>query len=199
MPTRVSRRRFVTAGLATGAAGLFAASRRAAARDKTPPATPAAGAPAVVTRGAARPVMVGSWNAAKFTNGGPRTGIAEAYEKMLRGDDVLDALLAGVAILELDPTEDSVGYGGLPNADGVVQLDACCMHGPTRRAGGVAALEGVRTPSKVARAVLDETDHHLLVGRGAQEFARRLGFTIEDDLNTEHSRRLWLEWKRRLD
>jgi N4-(beta-N-acetylglucosaminyl)-L-asparaginase len=143
--------------------------------------------------------MVGSWNAAKFTNGGPHTAIAEAYEKMLRGDDVLDALLAGVAILELDPTEDSVGYGGLPNADGVVQLDACCMHGPTRRAGGVAALEGVRTPSKVARAVLDQTDHHLLVGRGAQEFARRLGFTIEDDLNTDHSRQLWLEWKRRLD
>src|SRR5436190_456058 len=68
-----------------------------------------------------------------------------------------------------------------------------------RRAGGVAALEGVRTPSLVARAVMDTTDHHLLVGRGAQEFARRMGFKIEDDLNTERSRRLWLEWKRRTD
>jgi len=73
------------------------------------------------------------------------------------------------------------------------------MHGPTKRAGGVAALEGVRTPSLVAKAVLEHTDHHLLVGKGAQEFARNMGFKIEDDLNTEESRRLWLEWKRRTD
>ena len=73
------------------------------------------------------------------------------------------------------------------------------MHGPLRRAGGVACLEGVRTPSLVAKAVMEQTDHHLLVGRGAQEFARNVGFKIEDDLNTETSRRLWLEWKRRTD
>jgi N4-(beta-N-acetylglucosaminyl)-L-asparaginase len=73
------------------------------------------------------------------------------------------------------------------------------MHGPKRRAGGVAALEGVRTPCLVAKAVMENTDHHLLVGSGAQWFARRFGFTIEDDLNTEHSRKLWLEWKRRID
>jgi len=95
--------------------------------------------------------------------------------------------------------EYRVPEGGLPNADGVVQLDSCCLHGPRKRAGGVAALEGVRTPSRVARAVMDITDHHLLVGKGAQEFARQLGFEIEDDLNTEESRRLWLEWKRRVD
>jgi N4-(beta-N-acetylglucosaminyl)-L-asparaginase len=71
------------------------------------------------------------------------------------------------------------------------------MHGPKRRAGGVAALEGVRTPSLVAKAVMDLTDHHLLVGKGAQDFARNVGFKIEDDLNTDKSRRLWLEWKRR--
>jgi N4-(beta-N-acetylglucosaminyl)-L-asparaginase len=73
------------------------------------------------------------------------------------------------------------------------------MHGPTRRAGAVAGIEGVRTPSLVARAVMENTDHHLLVGKGAQEFARAMGFRIEDDLNTENSRRLWLEWKRRVD
>src|SRR6185503_16981791 len=107
-----------------------------------------------------------------------------AFARMTAGEDVLDALIAGVNLVELDPAEDSVGYGGLPNADGVVQLDACCMHGTRRRAGGVAALEGVRTPSSVARAVAAETDHHLLVGKGAQEFAREMGFAVEPDLNT---------------
>jgi N4-(beta-N-acetylglucosaminyl)-L-asparaginase len=117
----------------------------------------------------------------------------------VKGDDVLDALIAGVNIPELDPLETGIGYGALPNADGVVQLDASCMHGPKRRAGAVAGIEGVRTPSLVAKAVMDYTDHHLLAGKGATEFARAMGFAIEDDLNTETSRRLWLEWKRRLD
>jgi N4-(beta-N-acetylglucosaminyl)-L-asparaginase len=146
-----------------------------------------------------RPVVIGSENGNQWKNGGPRTGVEEAFLRITRGEDVLEALMAGVNISELDPAEEYVGYGGLPNADGVVQLDACCMHGPKKRAGGVAALEGVRTPSLVARAVMEETDHHLLVGRGAQDFARRRGFAIEDDLNTEASRRKWLEWKRRID
>ena len=123
----------------------------------------------------------------------------KAFNLITKGTDVLDSLIAGVNICELDPLDTSVGYGGLPNADGVVQLDSCCMHGPTKRAGGVAGLEGVRTPSLVAKAVLEHTDHHLLVGKGAQDFARNMGFKIEDDLNTETSRRLWLEWKRRID
>ena len=156
------------------------------------------GAPAVRAAGA-KPVVVASGNGHRYTNGGERTCVEEAFERMTRGEDVLDALIAGVNIVELDPEDDSVGYGGLPNADGVVQLDACCMHGPLRRAGGVAALEGVRTPASVARLVAHTTDHHLLVGRGAQRFARNMGFEIEDDLNTEGSRRLWLEWKRRTD
>ena len=109
------------------------------------------------------------------------------------------SVVAGVNLNELDPGDASVGFGGLPNADGVVQLDSCVMHGPRKRAGGVAALEGVRTPSLVAKAVLENTDHHLLVGDDAQRFARQMGFTIEDDLNTPTSRRLWLEWKRRID
>jgi N4-(beta-N-acetylglucosaminyl)-L-asparaginase len=125
--------------------------------------------------------------------------VEEAFTRIVRGEDVLDALVAGVNICELDPLEQYVGFGGLPNAEGVVQLDSCCMHGGLKRAGGVAALEGVRTPSRVAKAVADLTDHHLLVGKGAQEFARRMGFTVEDDLNTEESRAKWLEWKRRID
>jgi N4-(beta-N-acetylglucosaminyl)-L-asparaginase len=156
-------------------------------------------ATAVLRQKPVRAVVISSRNGNQFKNGGPRTAVQEAYLRIERGEDVLDAILAGVNILELDPTEDSVGYGGIPNADGVVQLDSCVMHGPKKRAGGVAALEGVRTPSLVARAVMDQTDHHLLVGAGAQWFARAMGFTIEDDLNTDHSRKLWLEWKRRID
>jgi N4-(beta-N-acetylglucosaminyl)-L-asparaginase len=144
-------------------------------------------------------VVISSANGNKFKNGGDVTCVQKAWAMIAQGSDVLDALIAGVNIVEVDPEDDSVGYGGLPNADGVVQLDACCMHGPKRRAGGVAALEGVRTPSLVAKAVMEQTDHHLLVGKGAQDFARQLGWKIEDDLNTEKSRRLWLEWKRRTD
>src|SRR6185503_1491892 len=96
----------------------------------------------------------------------------------------LDALIAGVNIVELDPLDDSVGYGGLPNAEGVVQLDSSCMHGPKKQAGAVACIEGVRTPSLVARAVSQQTDHHLIVGKGAQDFARGMGFKIEDETHT---------------
>jgi len=146
-----------------------------------------------------KPVVISSDNGNVYKNGGTKVGVQVAFEMITKGSDVLDALVAGVNLCELDPGDTSVGYGGLPNADGVVQLDSCCMHGPTRRAGGVAGLEGVRTPSLVAKAVMEHTDHHLLVGRGAQEFARNMGFKIEEDLNTETSRRLWLEWKRRID
>jgi N4-(beta-N-acetylglucosaminyl)-L-asparaginase len=182
MSHRITRRRFVSTG-----AAVVAGSRRAAQA-----------APAVVA-GRPKPVVVSSANGNRFKNGGARTAVAEAFERITAGADVLDALIAGVNIVELDPEDESVGYGGLPNADGVVQLDSCCMHGPRRRAGGVAALEGVRTPSLVAKAVMDNTDHHLLVGAGAQSFARNLGFTVEPDLNTPRSRRAWLEWKRRSD
>ena len=186
MSGRVGRREFVKAG---ATAGALAAS-----------GAPAFGqAPAVAAPKSVKPVVLASANGNTYKNAGPRTAVAEAFERIVKGEDVLDALIAGVNICELDPEDDSVGYGGLPNADGVVQLDASCMHGPHKRAGAVACLEGVRTPSLVAKAVLELTDHHLLVGRGAQDFARRLGFKIEDDLNTDHSRKLWLEWKRRID
>ncbi|MDH3733730.1 MAG: isoaspartyl peptidase/L-asparaginase [Gemmatimonadota bacterium] len=151
------------------------------------------------TRRAARPLVISDLSGIRFTNGGPESAIERAFRGITEGEDVLDALIAGVNIPELDPTERGIGYGALPNADGVVQLDACCMHGPRRWAGGVAGIEGVRTPSLVAKAVAELTDHHLLVGKGAQEFARALGFEIEDDLNTPESRELWLEWRRRVD
>lgn len=156
-------------------------------------------APYVKRGSAVRPIVISDLTGYESRNGGSMNALELAFSRMMAGDDLLDALIAGVNIPELDPAETGVGYGGLPNGDGVVQLDACCMHGPRRRAGGVACLEGVRTPSKVAQAVMDFTDHHLLVGRDAQAFARRLGFTIEEDLNTPGSRRLWLEWKRRID
>src|SRR5437588_6936104 len=144
--------------------------------------------PTVISRGAVKPLVIASANGNRFKNGGSMTAVEKAFTMMTsEGSDVLDALIAGVNIVELDPLDDSVGYGGLPNADGVVQLDSCCMHGPKKRAGGVAAIEGVRTPSQVARAVMEQTDHHLIVGKGAQDFAREFGFKVEDDLNTEHS------------
>jgi N4-(beta-N-acetylglucosaminyl)-L-asparaginase len=186
MRTPITRRDFV----ASGAAAAVAA---------TLPGSQALAAPAVIVRGAARPVVIASGNGNSFKNGGDVTAVQKAYAMMTQGADVLDALVAGVNLVELDPAEDSVGYGGLPNADGVVQLDSSVMHGPKKRAGGVAALEGVRTPSLVAKAVMENTDHHLLVGHDARTFARQMGFTVEDDLNTPNSRRIWLEWKRRMD
>ncbi len=185
MAPKLDRRQFVT----SAAVGLAAAA----------PGSAFGRAPAVRTSRSVSPVVVASANGHRYTNGGTETCVETAFRLLTSGTDVLDALIAGVNIVELDPADASVGYGGRPNADGVVQLDACCMHGPKRRAGGVAALEGVRTPSNVAQKVADLTDHHLLVGAGAQRFARQLGFTIEDDLNTDRSRRMWLEWKRRTD
>ena len=181
----MKRRDFLRAG---AAAGVAAASGKSLS----------AGAPAVIIQNV-KPAVVASSNGNQFKNGGDETCVQRAFRLMTSGADVLDACIAGVNIVELDPLDDSVGYGGLPNADGVVQLDSSVMHGPKRRAGAVAALEGVRTPSLVAKAVMETTDHHLLVGHGAQVFARNMGFKIEDDLNTEHSRKLWLEWKRRTD
>ena len=156
-------------------------------------------APAILTNRRSKPIVVSTNNGNQFKNGGTQTCVERAFAGIGGGEDVLDALIAGVNINELDPLDDSVGYGGLPNADGVVQLDCCCMHGPKHWAGGVGALEGVRTPSLVAKAVMEQTDNHLLAGSSAQSFIRAVGLPIEGDLNTPHSRALWLEWKRRVD
>jgi N4-(beta-N-acetylglucosaminyl)-L-asparaginase len=173
----LSRRTFL------GAAGSVAA---AAALPRSAAAAPVTGAPAVILRGESRFAAVASANGIR--------GVARAFELVSSGTDTLDAAVEGVKIQELDPADNSVGYGGLPNEDGVVQLDASCMHGPTRRAGAVAALEGIKTPSEVARLVLRYTNHILLVGAGAKRFALSYGFK-DEDLLTPESRDLWLRWR----
>ena len=182
----ISRRDFVKS------ASLAAAAPLSLAQAPAPQ-----GAPAV--RRTVRPVVISDYSGWEFKNGGAENAVQRAFRLITEGQDVLDALIAGVNIPELDPLETGIGYGALPNANGVIELDSSCMHGPKKRAGAVACLEGVRTPSLVAKAVMEYTDHHLLVGTGAQAFARNMGFTVEDDLNTETSRRLWREWKRRVD
>ena len=182
----ISRRDFVKS------ASLAAAAPLSLAQAPAPQ-----GAPAV--RRTVRPVVISDYSGWEFKNGGAENAVQRAFRLITEGQDVLDALIAGVNIPELDPLETVIGYGALPNANGVIELDSSCMHGPKKRAGAVACLEGVRTPSLVAKAVMEYTDHHLLVGAGAQQFARNMGFTVEDDLNTETSRRLWREWKRRVD
>jgi N4-(beta-N-acetylglucosaminyl)-L-asparaginase len=186
----MTRRDFVktaTASMTAGAA-LPAGADAAAARSAE-----------ILVQRTIRPVVISDYSGYEFKNGGTENAVTRAFRLITEGKDVLDALIAGVNIPELDPLETGIGYGALPNANGVVELDASCMHGPTKRAGAVAGIEGVRTPSLVAKAVMENTDHHLLVGHGAREFARQMGFKVEDDLNTENSRRLWLEWKRRID
>lgn len=187
----VDRRSFLrtTAGLA-GTAALSAVPASS---------LQAIAAPAIRRPGAVRPVVISDLSGYDYRNGGPENAVERAFRGITSGEDVLEALVAGVNIPELDPEESGIGYGGLPNAYGVVQLDASVMHGPRRWAGAVAAIEGVRTPSRVAQAVAERTDHHLIAGEGARQFAADLGFEVEDDLNTEKSRRLWLEWRRRVD
>jgi N4-(beta-N-acetylglucosaminyl)-L-asparaginase len=153
----------------------------------------------MITRLGTPPVVVASANGHRFKNGGTKTCVETAFERIVHGDDVLEALIAGVNIVELDPLDDSVGFGGLPNADGIVQLDAACMHGPRKCAGGVAASEHVKTPSLVAKAVMEHTEHYLLVGKDVTTFARAWGFEITADLNTPNSRAKWLEWKAKTD
>ncbi|MXX35924.1 MAG: N(4)-(beta-N-acetylglucosaminyl)-L-asparaginase [Gemmatimonadetes bacterium] len=173
-----SRRDFLktSAGVGVGAAvGMGSAS-------------PLLGAPAI-RRSVVTPVAVGSGNALEAS--------ATAIEVVNGGGDTLEGVVQGVNIVERDPGDSSVGYGGLPNLDGVVQLDSSVMHGPSRGAGAVACLEGIKTPSSVAMDVMRYTDHVLLVGKGAQRFAVSMGYQTEN-LLTERSRRRWIEWRARM-
>ncbi len=177
MTDRTSRREFLqTAAITVGAAAVGSAAL---------PRT-LDGAP-YVRRAATRPAAIASSNGL--------ASVRHAVETIERGGDTLEAVIEGVNIVELDPEDMSVGYGGLPNEDGVVQLDSSVMHGPSRGAGAVGALEGVKTPSRVAVAIMRHTDHVMLVGAGAQAFARRMGFEIHDSLLTPASREEWLRWK----
>ncbi len=146
-----------------------------------------AGLPEVQT--GTMPVVISSANGLQAT--------AKAMELIRGGADALDACIAGVNIVEDDPKDMSVGYGGLPNEEGVVELDSCVMHGPTCRGAGVASLRNIKNPSKVAKVIMDRTDHVLIVGEGALRFARMHGFK-EEDLLTEEARKEWLRWKENL-
>jgi len=146
-------------------------------------------APQVVAQSRPKNIVISSANGV--------AACAKAMQVIKSGGDTLDAVIAGVNIVELDPNDTSVGYGGLPNEDGVVELDACCMHGPTRRGGSVGAIRGIKTPSKIAQLVMAETDHMMLVGEGALRFAKAYGFP-EEDLLTDKSRLAWRMWKREM-
>lgn len=188
MKTNKSRRKF----LSEAAAGMSVAATLAATPGieaaRVESQEPRANANAAPRRGTP-PISVSSANGLAAVN--------KAVAVMRAGGDTLDAVIAGVNIVELDPKDNSVGYGGLPNERGDVELDASVMHGPTRRAGAVASIRGVREPSKVARVVLERTDHILIVGQGARDFATAHGF---EDVNllTEESRIAWLRWKETL-
>ena len=120
--------------------------------------------------------------------------LEDAFVFLKGGGDTLDAALKVVKGPEDDPNDDSVGLGGLPNEEGVVELDACCMHGPTRRAGSVGGVRNIKNVSLVSKAVMQHTGHVMLVGEGAERFAVAMGFPRQN-LLTEHSRKIWLLWK----
>ncbi len=167
MSENLNRRTFLT----VSAAGLSAT---------------ALGAAPVKDVGVKRPLVVSSAN-------GLRT-VERAMELIKAGADPLDAAIEGVAIVEADPNDRTVGYGGLPNEEGVVELDAAVMHGPTHGGGSVASLRNIMHPAAVARLVMKRTDHCLLVGEGALKFARAHGFP-EINLLTDETRKIWLHWK----
>jgi len=166
-----SRRDFIRTGVGLGAAALVSGAGLRAQRPSS-------------SGGAMR--VVSSGNGIRATD--------KAMSLLREGGDPLDAVIAGVNIVEDDPNDNSVGYGGLPNAEGVVELDASVMYGPTHSAGAVASLRNIKNPSKVARLVMERTRHVLLVGEGALKFALAQGFK-EENLLTEESRQAWLKWK----
>jgi N4-(beta-N-acetylglucosaminyl)-L-asparaginase len=133
-----------------------------------------------------RPIIICAHNGFNYLD--------DAFAFLKGGGDTLDAALKVVKGPEDDPNDTSVGLGGIPNEEGVVELDACCMHGPTRRAGSVGAVRNIKNVSLVSKAVFEHTGHVMLVGEGAERFAVAVGFPREN-LLTEHSRKIWLLWK----
>ncbi|HEY2117989.1 MAG TPA: N(4)-(beta-N-acetylglucosaminyl)-L-asparaginase [Candidatus Acidoferrum sp.] len=135
---------------------------------------------------AKRPVIISAANGVN--------ALQKGMDILKSGGDTLDAAIAAVTVVEDDPNDDSVGYGGLPNELGVVELDASVMHGPTRRAGSVASVQKIKNVSRLAKTVMERTNHVMIVGDGARRFAADEGFE-EMNLLTEHSRKIWLAWK----
>ncbi|HTV60827.1 MAG TPA: N(4)-(beta-N-acetylglucosaminyl)-L-asparaginase [Verrucomicrobiae bacterium] len=172
-----TRREFVAAALAGGAMARTQPLWGAEIEGER-----AAGASAAGTL----PLIISAGNGFSHLDGGMAV--------LKSGGDALDAVLAVVTKVEDDPNVDTVGYGGLPNEDGVVQLDACVMHGPTAKCGAVGAIEKIKNPSLVARVVMERTNHTFLVGPGATEFAVDEGFETMN-LLTDRSRVAWLAWK----
>ena len=178
----ISRRDFIaSAALTTLAATATTEAQQTTEHDHKPAQTKTATIP-----GSSKNVIICSSNGFAYLDRG--------YEKLRGGADTLDSALAVVSGPEDDPNDDSVGYGGLPNEEGVVELDSSLMHGPTRRAGSVGGLHDVRSAAAVARAVMEHTGHVMLVGEGASRFALDMGFE-KQNLLTEHSRKIWLLWK----
>ena len=177
-------RRTLLSATATAAASLACASVSAApSSDSAPKQSPAR---PLRTARTGYPVMIGSANAL--------VGMQRHYAALSSGSAPLDMAIEVVKIVEADPNDHSVGLGGLPNERGVVQLDAACMHGPTHNSGAVACIEDILHPSEVARLVMERTDHCLLVGKGAYEFARAHGHP-HTELLTDETREIWLKWK----
>ncbi|MCC7014706.1 MAG: isoaspartyl peptidase/L-asparaginase [Planctomycetes bacterium] len=179
--TRIDRRAVLGAGAA-------AAALACASGTPTHALGVQAGSGSVPLARTGYPVMVGSANAL--------AGMKLHYAMLAQGADPLDAAIEVVKVTEADPNDTSVGLGGLPNEEGVVQLDAAVMHGPTHNSGAVACIENILHPSEVAKAVMLRTDHCLLVGEGAYRFARAHGHP-HVDLLTDSTRKLWLDWKER--
>lgn len=176
MPARISRRGFLGRGAGLGAGAVL---------------TRALGLRAAPRRGGrgSIPILVTS-----HRNETGRRALDGAWPALAAGGTALDAVERAANVIEVDPEDTSVGYGGLPNENGVVQLDASIMDGRTYNAGAVAALEGIRTPSSIARLVMERTDHVLIVGRAALELAKSFGYQ-EEELLTERARDAWLRWR----
>src|ERR1700737_1774962 len=180
-----SRRKFFLTSLAgsavAGANKLFGRtlpdSNGAVASARAFPGSPAQGK---------RPLIISSANGFHALDKG--------MDILKKGGDTLDAVVAAVTVVEDDPNDHSVGYGGLPNEEGEVELDASVMHGPTHRAGSVAGVRRIKNVSRLAKAVMEKTNHVMIVGDGARRFAVAEGFE-EMNLLTEHSRKIWLAWK----
>ena len=184
MPKHIDRRGFVQTGLSVGAGAAVLGS------------LPRSAAASVRSIGGSRPDATIPMIMTSHSNEAGRDGMAAGWDILSGGGSALDAVERAANIIEVDPTDGSVGYGGLPNEEGVVQLDASIMDGATYSAGSVAGIEGIKTPSSIARLVMERTDHVMLIGRHAQRFAVDFGYEVED-LMTERSRETWLRWRER--